>query len=94
VSQPKMVSWPKQRFLSFSFLIFFSISTFNLNSNLNSKLVAHYSQIIFVQLEVPNLEIFIDIYYLYFYILSLFLFSPFPNLGFKFNSILVVKFIL
>jgi hypothetical protein len=57
--------------LFFIFLLFF-ISTFNLNSNLNSKLVAHYSQLTFVQLEVPNLEIFIHIYYLYFCILSFF----------------------
>jgi hypothetical protein len=70
--------WAQVVFYSFLFLfLFFSISTFNLNSNLNSKLVAHYSQIIFVQLEVPNLEIFIDIYYLYFYILSLFSFLSF-----------------
>jgi hypothetical protein len=44
--------------LFFIFLLFF-ISTFNLNSNLNSKLVAHYSQLTFVHLEVPNLEIFL-----------------------------------
>jgi hypothetical protein len=67
-----LVSRPKRRFLIFFISLFFSISTFNLNSNLNSKLVAHYSQLIFVQLEVPNLEIFIDIYYLYFFIHSLF----------------------
>jgi hypothetical protein len=72
------VEWAKFWFpgpsgvFNFFISLFFSISTFNLNSNLNSKLVAHYSQLIFVQLEVPNLEIFIDIYYLYFFILSLF----------------------
>jgi hypothetical protein len=60
--------------LFFIFLLFF-ISTFNLNSNLNSKLVAHYSQLTFVQLEVPNLEIFIDIYIIYIFIS--FLFSKF-----------------
>jgi hypothetical protein len=71
------VEWAKFWFpgpsgvFNFFIYLFFSISTFNLNSNLNSKLVAHYSQLIFVQLEIPNLEIFIDIYYLYFYIISL-----------------------
>jgi hypothetical protein len=36
--------------LDFSFPIFlFSISKFNLNSNLNSNLVAHHLQIIFVK---------------------------------------------
>jgi hypothetical protein len=59
-------------FLFFFISLFFSISTFNLNSNLNSKLVAHYSQLIFVQLEVPNLEIFIYIYIIYIFISSLF----------------------
>jgi hypothetical protein len=56
------------RFSFFISLLFF-ISTFNLNSNLNSKLVAHYSQLIFVQFRSTK---FGDIYRYIFYILSLF----------------------
>jgi hypothetical protein len=59
----------------FPFLFFLY---FHIQFEFNSKLVAHCSQLIFVQLEVPNLETFIDIYYLYFIsFLSLFSFSPF-----------------
>jgi hypothetical protein len=46
------LSQPKQRFNIFPFFLFFLIPKFNLNSNLNSNLVAQYLQIIFVQLEV------------------------------------------
>jgi hypothetical protein len=76
--------------LDFFPIFLFSISKFNLNSNLISNLVTHHSQIIFVQLEILILEIFIDIYYLYLYIhcffsfLSFFLFSN-PNFNLGFN---------
>jgi hypothetical protein len=64
---------PVNRFFFFISLLFF-ISTFNLNSNLNLKLVAHYSQLIFVQFRSTK---FGDIYR---YILFIFLY-PFSFLN-------------
>jgi hypothetical protein len=48
--------------------------------------VAHHSQIMFLQLEVLILEIFIDIYYLYLYILSFFSFLSF----FYFQTLILI----
>jgi hypothetical protein len=84
------LSRPKRCFNLFLFLFFF-IPKFSLDSNLNSNLVAHHLQIIFVQLEVLILEIFLDLYYLYFesflffFSLLFLIFKPNFNLGFNPN---------
>jgi hypothetical protein len=78
------------RFLSFPFILFFyflfNLSNSNLIPSLNSNLCQTYPQIILRHKKYQFGDIFIYIYCLYFYILSLFFSLLFQILSFKFRS--------